>query len=86
MLNYEVYDADVHDFYIQYSLIDIRYLVVVKTGILPRFMYKLNLKLCALCAYVLEKKKKRKKEKKKKRKKEKKKKRKKLIFFSFTHY
>jgi hypothetical protein len=39
MLNYEVYDADVHDFYIQYSLIDIRYLVVVKTGILPRFMY-----------------------------------------------
>jgi hypothetical protein len=42
MLNYEVYDADVHDFYIQYSLIDIRYFVVVKTGILPRFMYILR--------------------------------------------
>jgi hypothetical protein len=38
MLNVEVYDADVHDFDIQYSLIDIRYLVVVKTGILPRLI------------------------------------------------
>jgi hypothetical protein len=34
MLNYEVYDVDVHDFDIQHSLIDIRYLVVVKTVIL----------------------------------------------------
>jgi hypothetical protein len=42
MLNSEVYDADVHDFYILHSLIDIRYFVVVKTGILPRFMYNLN--------------------------------------------
>jgi hypothetical protein len=40
MLNVEVYDADVHDFYIQHSLIDIRYLVVVKTEILPDFMYR----------------------------------------------
>jgi hypothetical protein len=33
MLNFEVYDAEVHDFYIQYSLIDIRHFVVVKTEI-----------------------------------------------------
>jgi hypothetical protein len=31
------YDADVHDFNIQHSLINIRYFVVVKTGILHRF-------------------------------------------------
>jgi hypothetical protein len=35
------YDADVHDFYIQNSLIDIHYLVIVKTGILSRFMYNI---------------------------------------------
>jgi hypothetical protein len=33
MLNYEVYDADVHDFYILHSLIVIRYFVVVKNGV-----------------------------------------------------
>jgi hypothetical protein len=35
-MNFEVYDADVHDFYIQNSLIVIRYLVVVKTGIMGK--------------------------------------------------
>jgi hypothetical protein len=39
MLNNEVYDADVHDFDIQHSLIVIHYLVVVKTVILPRFVF-----------------------------------------------
>jgi hypothetical protein len=37
-MKFEVYDADVHDFYILNLLIDIRYSVVVKTGILSRFM------------------------------------------------
>jgi hypothetical protein len=39
MLNVEVYNDDVHDFYIRYSLIDIRYFVVVKTAVLPRFLH-----------------------------------------------
>jgi hypothetical protein len=35
MSNFEVCDADVHHFYIQNSLINIRYLVVVKTEFYP---------------------------------------------------
>jgi hypothetical protein len=54
------YDADVHDFYIQNSLIDIRYLVVVKTGILPRFMYILprgaeHPNICRNCQFTFHK-------------------------------
>jgi hypothetical protein len=36
MSNFEVYDADVQDFEIRHSLIDIRY---SKSGILPHFVY-----------------------------------------------
>jgi hypothetical protein len=42
MSNFEVYDADMHDFYIRYLLIDIRYLIVAKTGFYPvsRIVYR----------------------------------------------
>jgi hypothetical protein len=48
MLNYEVFDADVHDFDIQHSLIAIRYLAVVKTGFYP-VPYVCNIGIAQQC-------------------------------------